>query len=151
MPTPFLEGIHQASDWNDLQHRRLATNGMYTLLTMDLIDPEQPLNSRLLTKPLPTGFHPSAVYGALHPVESVPPDVGTGIHHGGDTKFSFACQGNDCPIDCRTDQPPCTDSEACEEGEECLGGFCRVENSVCDETYVRFLTFIQTYLDCRTP
>ena len=150
LPTPFIEGIHLASDWDDLEHRRHATNAMYTLLTMDLIDDEEPLDSRLLTKPLPTGFHPSAVYGARHPIEEVPPEVGTGINHGGDTKFSFACASNDCPIDCRTDRA-CDGPGACADGEQCAGGFCRLENSVCDETYVQFLSFIQTYLDCQAP
>lgn len=143
-PTPFIEGLGDASDWNNPEHRRLASNAMYTLLTMDLIDKEEPLDSRLLTKPLPEGFQPLAIYGAMETIEDVPPGVGVGLVHGGDTKFVLG----ENIIDCRKDTPCLTDDE-CGAADACLEGYCRLERSVCDETYVQMLTFIQVFLACQ--
>jgi hypothetical protein len=145
--TPFLEGLHEASDWNNPEHRRVASNAMYTLLTMDVIDHQEILNSRLLTKPIPTDFKPSAVFGSVEPILEVPEGVGVGVEHGGDTKFILDCGEEYCVIDCREETPCGADADcgdlACQEG------FCRAPNSLCDLTYVKFLSFIQTFKRCQ--
>lgn len=146
---PFLEGLHQASNWEDPEHRRIASNTMFTLLTLDLIDRDEPLNSKLLTKPLPEGFQPTAVYGALEAVPTVTEGVGMGEHHGGDGKFVFACpNGQSCAIDCREEQS-CQQGDDCGEDMHCNGGYCRLVDSVCEGTYISYLKFIQAYVQCR--
>jgi len=145
--TPFLEGLAEANDWNNPEHRRLANNAMYTMLTMDVIDSQEMLNSRLLTKPLPEGFMLSAIYGAHEPVLDIPEGLGRGVQHGGDTKFTLNCGAERCVLDCREDTV-CVHDEECGT-LQCLDGFCRAENSVCDITYVRFLSFLQTLDRCR--
>jgi hypothetical protein len=146
-----LEGIAVGFSWENMEHRRVATNAMYGLLALDLIDRASPLDSLLLTKPLQEGFQPLGVYGARDPVESVEPGVGVGLYHGGATKFSWNCPNFDCSagaiIDCRTDEA-CEQDSDCGPTQRCNERFCRIRESVCDSTYVNYLRFIQTYLAC---
>ncbi|MDE0883870.1 MAG: hypothetical protein OSB21_14865, partial [Myxococcota bacterium] len=116
--------------------------------------PPEPLSSPLLTKPLEQGFRPFAVYGARETIESVPEGVGVGTDHGGASKMSlfdqcsWNCRGEGgAIIDCRKPQE-CDTDDFCGDGMRCNGGWCRLARSVCDETYVNYLSFIQTYLSC---
>jgi hypothetical protein len=146
----WLAGLHQA-DWDNPEHRTIATTSMYAVITGNLIDKDEPLNSLLLTKPLQHGFRPFAVYGAQETIETVPEGVGTGVHHDGQSKMTFTCPGFDCSegaiMDCRKTQD-CDTDEFCGDGMRCNEGWCRLAESVCDETYVNYLSFIQTYLSC---
>ncbi len=150
-PTQWLRDLFEA-DWGNDEHRAIAITSMFTVITNHLIDRDEPLNSLLLTKPLQHGFRPYAVYGAREPIEQVPDGVGTGVHHDGQTKMTFNCPGFDCSdgaiIDCRRDTP-CTDDGACHADQRCNEGFCRIRESVCDQTYVNYLDFIQAYLACQ--
>jgi hypothetical protein len=148
--TPFLSGVHGATDRQDPEHWASATTGMYALITMGLIDAESPLDSRLLVKPLQEGFQPMAVYGARTDIENVPMGVGVGLDHGGATKFHMPCPEEGCVMDCRKDTA-CESDEGCGADRFCNIGFCRQVDSVCDETYVRYLTFVQDYLACQAP
>ncbi len=146
----WLAGLHEA-DWDNSEHRSIATTSMYAVITGHLIDKDEPLNSLLLTKPLQHGFRPYAVYGAREPIENVPEGVGTGVHHDGQSKMTFPCPGFDCSegaiMDCRKTQE-CDNDSACGDGMRCNQGWCRLAESVCDETYINYLSFIQTYLAC---
>ena len=148
----FLEGLHNTNNFDDEAHRQRGMNAMYAIITRGLIDREQPLDSLLLTKPLLHGFRPYAVYGALEPIEHVPEGVGRGVHHGGAPKFQFECPGFDCTdgaiVDCRQDQECVADGD-CGEGQRCNEGYCRIRESVCDQTYVNYISFIQAYLACQ--
>ncbi len=149
--TNFLKDLFEA-DWDNPEHRAIALTSMFTVITNHLIDKDEPLNSLLLTKPLQHGFRPFAVYGALEDIESVPEGVGTGVHHDGQAKITFPCPGFDCSegaiMDCRTDVACAQDSE-CNDDQRCNEGFCRIRESVCDTTYISYLSFIQAYRACQ--
>jgi hypothetical protein len=149
----WLAGLQQA-EWDNAEHRAIATTSMYAMITGNLIDVDEPLSSPLLTKPLAQGFRPFAVYGARETIESVPEGVGVGQDHGGATKMSLfdQCDWNcreegGAIIDCRKPQE-CDTDDFCGDGMRCNDGWCRLARSVCDETYVNYLSFIQTYLSC---
>lgn len=149
----FFEGVEGALDWNESQDRLVAQNTLYNIVALGFLDPVEPLDSTLLTKPLLEDFTPSAVLGDGVNRESIAAPAGIGVAHGGTSKFNFGCHDPPCPssgvVDCRTDVR-CSDAP-CPGTRVCSQGFCREPGSVCDQTYVSYLRFAEYFAECSSP
>ena len=150
----FFEGSQGTFTWENSRHQEWGLYTMYNILANGYIDKDEPLNSPLLTKPLLEGFTPTQVLGNNVSITDTA-GAGMGVSHGGSSKYNFGC-GNDvsCPvegvIDCSTDIG-CTSGSGCSDSLECLDGHCRMPGSICDDTYVNTLRFIEYYLSCEEP
>ncbi len=147
----FFEGGEEPLQWADDDDRQLGLNTMYNTLALGMVDADQPLDSTLLTKPLLEGFHPTAIYGDGVDMDVVADGVGTGVYHGGTSKFNFGCDEPPCPtsgvVDCRTDTP-CHGPGECPDTMVCSQDYCRLPDSVCDLTYVNYVRFAEYYGEC---
>ncbi len=77
----------------------------------------------------------------------IPAPSGLGVSHGGTSKFNFGYHGEgpeEGVVDCRTDA--CGDG--CGNGLECIEGYCRIEGSYCDTTYVNYAGLAQYFAEC---
>jgi hypothetical protein len=152
----FMEGSQQPLKWDKPKHKKLGLYTMYNVVALGLIDEIEPLDSLIMIKPLLEDFQPTAIYGPGVSIENIPDGVGTGIYHGGSSKFGLGCKKDDvCPtsgvIDCRK-QEACMNQGDCDPGKTCdKDGFCRLEGSYCDMTYVHYIGFIEYYLACKAP
>ncbi|MCA9710553.1 MAG: hypothetical protein KDK70_32225 [Myxococcales bacterium] len=151
----MFEGVDGPLDWENPAHRQLGLNTMYNMVALGQIDEDDPLESALLVKPLLEGFSPTAIHGDGVSVPSVPPQTGTGVYHGGTSKFNFGfhgAEGEPPPptsgvVDCRTDEP-CGDGP-CSEGRVCTEGLCRAPGSYCDQTYANYVRFVEYFASCK--
>ncbi|MBX2799356.1 MAG: hypothetical protein KTR31_16900 [Myxococcales bacterium] len=144
----FFEGTTGALQWSDAEHRQIGLNTMYNVVALGLVSTSSPLDSPLLTKPLLEDFTPTQIHGPGISLSSV--STGTGVAHGGTSKFNFGCHHPPCldaaPVDCRTEQR-CGDVP-CPDGQVCSEGFCRTIGSVCDPTYVAYARFALYLQEC---
>ncbi len=151
MAPHFFEGVDGMLDWNNPDHRTQGLNTMYNVVALGLVDIENPADSSLITKPLLENFTPSAVFGPNVTMPSMPANSGTGIFHGGTSKFNFGCHDEECMtegvVDCRVDTPcgdgPCPDGMSCVEG-----GLCRITGSYCDATLEAYYGFVNYFAEC---
>ena len=151
MAPHFFEGVDGMLEWQNPQHRQIGLNTMYNVIALGLVDVENPVDSSLITKPLLEGFKPLEVHGPNTNMTEMPAKGGTGIYHGGTSKFSFGCHEEPCPtegiVDCRVDTP-CGDG-ACPDGTSCSEGYCRMTGSVCDQTLEAYYGFANYFAECR--
>jgi hypothetical protein len=154
----FIEGGNADFKWNNAKQKQFSLNTMYNVVALGLIDEKEPLNSKLLVKPLLEDFQPTSIYGDGVDVANVPAGVGVGITHGGSSKFNFGCYAPESPgcptdgvVDCRT-ATPCQSDGQCADGQACLGleqTFCRVAGSYCDATYTNYVRFVEYFSLCK--
>jgi hypothetical protein len=153
----YFEGLEDSAKWNVPEDQEAALNTMYNVAALGALDPETPLSSFLLVKPLLEGFQPSAIYGPGVSIDSVPVGEGVGLPHQGKSKFNFGYPQEQPPttgvIDCRQEQA-CDEDGDCDNGKFCRipeeehTGWCHLDDSLCDETYVKYVRFVQYFAQC---
>ena len=143
----MFESEEAALQWNNPEDRQKGMNTMYNIVALGQFDTEDPLSSLLLTKPLLEGFQPLAIYGDGIEITDITAPSGFGLAHGGTSKFNFGYHENppdEGVVDCRTDA--CGDG--CANGLECIDDYCRVEDSLCDQTYVNYARLAEYFAEC---
>jgi hypothetical protein len=155
----FFEGLEEEAKWSSEADKLQALNSLYNIVSLGLLNTDTPLSSLLLSKPLLDGFQPLAIYGPGVSMETVPTGDGVGVFHQGKSKFNFGYDQDQEPtsgvVDCRK-ETACEFDAACEPDYHCLipdahqSGWCRLDNSVCDENYVNLVRFVNYFSTCNS-
>lgn len=153
----FFEGLEDHAQWSSDADKQQALNSLYNIAALGLLNTDEPLSSLLITKPLLDGFQPTAIYGPRVSMENIPAGEGVGVFHQGKSKFNFGFGQDQEPIsgvvDCRK-EVACESDAACNTGKFCRipdgenSGWCHLNDSVCDESYVNLVYFLNYFEEC---